>query len=198
MPETLDMLRSMGKKIIFVTNNSTKSRKGYQSKFSNMGLTVAPEEIYSSSFAAAAYLNATQLPKHKKIYVIGEVGIGEELELLGYKHLGGPADAAKACMAQYLYTRTCEHRCTRYALEIQMCSRTFAQVPPMGKGQKLEVDPDVGAVVVGFDRHINYYKIQYTTVCLREIPGCQFIATNLDATAHLTDAQVWAAGGAMV
>lgn len=68
----------------------------------------------------------------------------------------------------------------------------------MGKGQKVEVDPDVGAVVVGFDRHINYYKIQYATVCLRELPGCQFIATNLDATAHLTDAQVWAAGGSMV
>ena len=68
----------------------------------------------------------------------------------------------------------------------------------MSKGQKLEVDPDVQAVVVGFDRHINYYKIQYATVCLREIPGCQFIATNLDATANLTDVQLWAAGGSMV
>ena len=68
----------------------------------------------------------------------------------------------------------------------------------MGKGQKVEVDPDVGAVVVGFDRHINYYKIQYATVCLREIPGCQFIATNLDAVTHLTDAQEWAGNGSMV
>lgn len=68
----------------------------------------------------------------------------------------------------------------------------------MGPGEKLEVDPDVGAVVVGFDRNVNYYKIQYATVCLREIPGCQFIATNLDAVTHLTDAQEWAGNGAMV
>jgi ribonucleotide monophosphatase NagD (HAD superfamily) len=44
----------------------------------------------------------------------------------------------------------------------------------------------VGAVVVGHDRNINYYKIQYATLCIRENPGCQFIATNLDAVTHLT------------
>jgi phosphoglycolate phosphatase len=68
----------------------------------------------------------------------------------------------------------------------------------MGKGDKMVVDPDIGAVVVGFDRNINYYKIQYATLCIREIPGCQFIATNLDAVTHLTDAQEWAGNGAMV
>ena len=56
----------------------------------------------------------------------------------------------------------------------------------------------VGAVVVGFDRHINYHKIQYATLCISENPGCHFIATNLDAVTHLTDAQEWAGNGAMV
>ena len=56
----------------------------------------------------------------------------------------------------------------------------------------------VGAVVVGFDRRINYYKIQYACLCIRENPGCLFIATNLDAVTHLTDAQEWAGNGAMV
>lgn len=46
------------------------------------------------------------------------------------------------------------------------------------------------AVIVGFDRMINYYKIQYAQLCINENPGCQFIATNLDAVTHLTDAQV--------
>ena len=46
------------------------------------------------------------------------------------------------------------------------------------------------AVVVGFDRNINYYKIQYAQLCINENPGCEFIATNLDAVTHLTDAQV--------
>ena len=56
----------------------------------------------------------------------------------------------------------------------------------------------VGAVVVGFDRHINYFKIQTAQLCIDENPGCLFIATNLDAKTHLTDAQEWAGNGAMV
>ena len=58
-------------------------------------------------------------------------------------------------------------------------------------------DHDVGAVIVGFDRFINYYKIQYAQLCINENPGCKFIATNLDAVTHLTDAQEWAGNGAM-
>lgn len=115
VPETLDMLRKAGKKLIFVTNNSTKSRKGYQGKFTNLGLTVAPEEIYSSSFAAAAYLEATNFPKDKKVYVVGEVGVQEELDLLGFQHFGGPEDADKVAHHQYMTLCTyqyCQYPCT--------------------------------------------------------------------------------------
>ena len=56
----------------------------------------------------------------------------------------------------------------------------------------------MGAVIVGFDANINYYKIQYAQLCINENPGCQFIATNLDAVTHLTEAQEWAGNGAMV
>ena len=49
VPETLDALRAAGKRLFFVTNNSTKSRVGYKSKFDELGLTsVQPEEIFSS------------------------------------------------------------------------------------------------------------------------------------------------------
>jgi phosphoglycolate phosphatase len=68
----------------------------------------------------------------------------------------------------------------------------------LAPGALLHHDPDVAAVVVGFDRHINYYKIQYATLCIRENPGCAFIATNTDAVTHLTDAQEWAGNGSMV
>ncbi|BAA97552.1 N-glyceraldehyde-2-phosphotransferase-like [Arabidopsis thaliana] len=146
VPETLDMLRAKGKRLVFVTNNSTKSRKQYGKKFETLGLNVNEEEIFASSFAAAAYLQSINFPKDKKVYVIGEEGILKELELAGFQYLGGP----------------------------------------------------VGAVVVGFDRYFNYYKIQYGTLCIRENPGCLFIATNRDAVTHLTDAQEWAGGGSMV
>merc|ERR1712113_1150009 len=166
VPAVLDMLRATGKKVFFVTNNSTKSRKGYLSKFTSLGLNVEPEEIFSSSFAAAAYLEQTKFKsKGKKVYIIGEVGIEEELDLIGVPHIGGPDDADQ---------------------KIELKS-----------GFALPHDKDVGAVIVGFDREINYHKIQYAQLCINENPGCEFIATNLDAVTHLTDAQEWAGNGSM-
>lgn len=153
--------------MFFVTNNSTKSRAGYKKKFDGLGLdAVAAEEIFSSSFAAAAYLEQTKFKESgKKVYVIGEVGITEELDLIGVPHIGGPADSDKQ--------------------------------PNMGPGGTLDIDKDVGAVIVGFDRDVNYYKIQYAQLCINE-ENAEFIATNLDAVTHLTDAQEWAGNGSMV
>jgi len=166
VPAVLEMLRKAGKKIFFVTNNSTKSRKGYLGKFTSLGLEVEAEEIFSSSFAAAAYLEQTKFKETgKKVYIIGEVGIEEELDLVGVPWIGGGSDAGK---------------------KIELKS-----------GYALPYDKDVGAVIVGFDREINYHKIQYAQLCINENPGCEFIATNLDAVTHLTDAQEWAGNGAM-
>jgi len=167
IPETLDKLRALGKKMFFVTNNSTKSRKGYKKKFDSLGLDVPAEEIFSSSFAAAAYLEQTKFKESgKKVYIIGEVGICEELDLIGVPWIGAQEDNGK--------------------------------VPDMGPGGKVQHDHDVGAVIVGFDRNVNYYKIQTAQLCINENPGCEFIATNLDAVTHLTDAQEWAGNGSMV
>jgi len=167
IPETLAKLRALGKKMYFVTNNSTKSRAGYKKKFDSLGLDIPAEEIFSSSFAAAAYLEQTKFKDSgKKVYIIGEVGICEELDLIGVPYMGGPEDSGKQ--------------------------------PDMGKGGRLEHDHDVGAVIVGFDRMVNYYKIQYAQLCINENEGCEFIATNLDAVTHLTDAQEWAGNGSMV
>lgn len=98
--------------------------------------------------------------------MVGQEGIGEELDLIGVPHLGGPADNNKKIN--------------------------------LSNDARVEHDPDVGAVVVGLDTNINYYKIQYAQLCLNQNPGCRFIATNLDAAAHVTAEQEWAAAGAMV
>ena len=38
VPETLDLLRAHGKRLVFLTNNSTKSREGYRAKFESLGI----------------------------------------------------------------------------------------------------------------------------------------------------------------
>lgn len=43
-------------------------------------------------------------------------------------------------------------------------------------------DPEVGAVLVGLDMHMNYKKIARGHRYLRENEGCLFVATNLDST----------------
>lgn len=164
--QTLELLRSKGKKLVFVTNNSTKSRRQYATKFISLGIPVTEDEIFSSSFAAAMYLKLIDFPPNKKVYVIGEEGILEELQLAGFTGIGGPEDGKKT-----------------------------VQLKP---NCLFEHDKSVGAVVVGLDQYINYYKLQYGTLCIRENPGCLFIATNRDAVGHMTDLQEWPGAGCMV
>lgn len=111
-------------------------------------------------------MDQNPLPAGKKVYVVGQAGICEELDLAKVPYIGGPADAGKTV--------------------------------EFGPGIKLEHDHDVAAVIVGLDTAINYYKIQYAQLCINENPGCKFIATNLDALTHLTDAQEWAGNGCIV
>ena len=212
-----------------------------------------------------------------QVYVVGEVGIQEELDLKGIAHCGGPADAdkkielkpgfalhhdedvrllpllARLCSAPSPPTVTppaqadgfqpahisCNlegcwsaiwppliyivprHQMGRHHVLIEGQSATTSHgmkayngnIRIMQARQHVFLDAytpaglpstglctvaQVGAVVVGFDRAINYYKIQYATLCISENPGCHFIATNLDAKTHLTDAQEWAGNGSMV
>lgn len=47
-------------------------------------------------------------------------------------------------------------------------------------------------------RRLRALQLQYAQLCINENEGCEFIATNLDALAHATDAQEWAGNGSMV
>ncbi|XP_006660472.1 phosphoglycolate phosphatase 2 [Oryza brachyantha] len=166
VPETLDLLRNMGKKLVFVTNNSRKSRRQYSKKFKALGVEVAEEEIFTSSFAAAMFLKLNNFSPEKKVYVVGEDGILEELRLAGFEGFGGPEDGKKNILLEANFY--------------------------------FEHDKSVGAVIVGLDQYFNYYKMQYASLCIRENPGCLFIATNRDPTGHMTSTQEWPGAGTMV
>jgi HAD superfamily hydrolase (TIGR01450 family) len=88
--ETLNALRAQKKQLLFVSNNSTKSRRAYLKKFHELGLTeVKPEDIFSSAFAAAVYLkHRVKFPEDQRVYVIGESGITEELDFVSIKWSG--------------------------------------------------------------------------------------------------------------
>ncbi|EIN14684.1 p-nitrophenyl phosphatase, partial [Punctularia strigosozonata HHB-11173 SS5] len=93
--EVLGILRKHKKSVIFVTNNATKSRKNYKKKFDSLGIEAYVDEVFGSAYASAVYLSSVmKLPKDKKVYVIGQKGLEEELDEEGIAHIGGtdPAD----------------------------------------------------------------------------------------------------------
>ncbi|KAL7750504.1 hypothetical protein RI367_004278 [Sorochytrium milnesiophthora] len=148
--DALDYLRSQGKRILFVTNNSTKSRQSYVAKFRALGLHGQVDEIFGSSYSAAVYLkNVVRFPSDKKVYVIGQQGIVDELASVGIQSCGAEADKTP--------------------------------LNSLDDTQSIQPDPQIGAVLCGFDVHINYNKLAKAYTYLQN-PDCLFLATNTDAT----------------
>jgi len=136
-------------KIIFVTNNATKSRKTYKETFDKLGIPVHVDEIYGSAYAAALYISSVlRLPKSQKVYVIGTHGLEEELAEEGISFIGG-TDPKDNVIGPF----------------------SLVDFVP---------DPDVGAVVCGLDKNVNYTKLSKALQYL--LKGCAFVATNEDST----------------
>ncbi|EGV65003.1 4-nitrophenylphosphatase [Yamadazyma tenuis] len=155
--ETLTLLKQQNKSVIFVTNNSTKSREEYLKKFEKLGIEgITKDDVFGSSYATAIYVNKIlKLPTDQKIWILGEKGIEEELQELGYTTLGGS-----------------DPELTKDGVE-------FHNDHPL----LTNLDENVGCVVAGLALTVNYLKLsitmQYLLAKNKSIP---FIATNIDST----------------
>ncbi|KAF2500900.1 4-nitrophenylphosphatase [Lophium mytilinum] len=167
VPETLDMLRKAGKQLVFVTNNSTKSRADYKKKFDKMGIEAKVEEVFGSSYSAAVYIaRILSLPAPKnKVFVVGETGIEQELDAESVPYIGGTDPAFRRDMTPDDFTA-------------------------LANGSAL--DPDVGIVLTGLDFHINYLKMATAYQYLQR--GAKFLATNIDSSLPMAHALFPGAG----
>jgi ribonucleotide monophosphatase NagD (HAD superfamily) len=101
-PAFYRILIAPGKRIIFVTNNASKSRAQYKQVFDKLGIEAKKEEIFGSAFASAVYLSQIlKFPKDKRVYVIGESGIEQELDEVGIQYTGGTVSVASAHTLTY-------------------------------------------------------------------------------------------------
>ena len=75
--ETLRILTEKGKKVYFVTNNSSKARIDYQKKIARLGYNAELDQIVTSGMATASYLNKNF--SNSKIYVLGTETLKNEL-----------------------------------------------------------------------------------------------------------------------
>jgi phosphoglycolate/pyridoxal phosphate phosphatase family enzyme len=84
--EMIALMRSLGKRVVFVTNNSTKSRDTYVKKLASQGIPATVDEIVTSAWATVAYMKNEKIAG--KVYYVGEAGLGQELKNEGYEAFG--------------------------------------------------------------------------------------------------------------
>ena len=79
--DAINYLRSIGKKICFFTNNSSRNHADYVAKINGMGLKISDDEVYTSGQVTCEYLNENF--KGKKVYLLGNERLKQEFENYG-------------------------------------------------------------------------------------------------------------------
>lgn len=146
-PDVINRLQEKGKRVYFLTNNSTKTRSGFLEKAHKLGYNITEETILSTAYATAQYLKQRQF--NKKVFLVGSSGIADELRSVGIEVSNSPGPDVITTNYHDIFTN------------------------------EFRVDPDVGAVVVGFDEHISFPKLMKAATYLSN-PDVLFIGTNTD------------------
>ncbi|CED82760.1 2-phosphoglycolate phosphatase [Phaffia rhodozyma] len=150
--EALEYFRTLKKDIVFVSNNATKSRPQYKQKFDKLGIQASEDEIFGSAYASAVYFSQIlKFPKDKKVFVIGEKGLEDELHSEGINTCGGSDPESNKPLP----------------------SQDFSSI---------KHDSEIGAVLCGFDTHINYAKLARAHLALTLDKSTEFVITNDDST----------------
>lgn len=151
-PQVVNLLKERGKRVFFVTNNSTKTRKMYADKMSSMGFDASEQEVFGTAYCCAMYLK-TVCKLQGKVFLIGSSAMEQELQAVGIQQTGvGPDLIAGA-------------------------QNDWANVP---------LDAEVKAVVVGFDEHFSYMKLNRALQYLTQ-KECLFVGTNRDTRLPLEE-----------
>lgn len=142
--EAVERLRRAGKRIAFVTNNSSRTPGEVAARLTSLGIHAEPAEVVTSALATATLLGERGTGS---AFVIGEEGL-----------LTALADA----------------------------------------GIALIDDPDgtVDAVVVGFDRTVDYAKLRDAAVLVER--GARLVASNPDPSFPAPGGQAWPGAGALL
>ncbi|XP_029564330.1 pyridoxal phosphate phosphatase [Salmo trutta] len=159
-PEVVTLLKQQGKKVFFITNNCTRPRASYVTKFIRLGFTdVAEEEIFSSAYCSAAYLRDVA-KLQGKVYVIGCQGVVKELREAGVPIVEEDTDA------------------------------------PTGTIYDYPLDPDVKAVLVGYDEKFDFIKLA-KACCYLQNTECLFLATDPDPWHPLRGGRITPGSGSL-
>lgn len=87
-PEVIKTLVSLGKTVIFVTNNTSTTLSAYLQRFKDqLGVCLSKDQIYSSGIATSHYVQQKLLP-NEKVFLIGSQGLSRIMDEVGVKYIG--------------------------------------------------------------------------------------------------------------
>ncbi|MCJ1420703.1 hypothetical protein MMC32_007062 [Xylographa parallela] len=176
-----------GKQIVFVTNNSTKSRADYKKKLVAMGI---PAEEVCGFERPVTFKFIAQI----RITHSGDVLL---IMLFQQEEVFGSAYSAAIYISRIL-TLPQDRRTVfvigEIGIETELDSESIRHIGGTDASVRRDItpedyasiasgaalDPSVGVVLVGLDFHINYLKLSLAYHYIQR--GAIFLATNLDST----------------
>lgn len=162
--ETFNILKSQGRRLMIVTNNSSQTIETLMKRAISHGYEVDDNHFFSSAQSVAKYLTSKNF--NRKVYVVGDAGIKDELRKS--RICAFTVDYMKPNITMYEFAR------------------------------QVEVDPLVGAVVVGKDDNFNVQTIMRACAYLRDTDSVIFLGTCLDGAYPIGKQRVLVGAGAMV
>jgi HAD superfamily hydrolase (TIGR01457 family) len=85
----INELKDLSIKVVYNSNNSTITRQTYVDRLKRFNIPCRFTDFYTSASIASAEI--TKMKKNANIYVIGEIGLIEELKAAGHKVLPNPS-----------------------------------------------------------------------------------------------------------
>ncbi len=82
--EVLNLLQDSGRQVFYLTNNSGATRLQYAERLQVMGVDARPEQFITSAWATALFLQRALNPG-SKLFVVGELGLRQELCSAGFE-----------------------------------------------------------------------------------------------------------------
>jgi 4-nitrophenyl phosphatase len=145
--ELLEVLRSSGKHVLFVSNTSSRSRAQCIDQFNRAGIQIADEELFLASEETSQYI--ARLKPNARAYVLGAKGLHTELLKEGIEILSAenvdPRDVDFVVIGR---DRTLTYDKLTTAFRAIMCGAKFVAVnnDPTVPGLS-GLEPGAGAVV---------------------------------------------------
>ncbi|HPT83836.1 MAG TPA: HAD-IIA family hydrolase [Limnochordia bacterium] len=87
----VETMRRLGKRFVFVTNNSSQNAQYYLHKLRKMGVELSEDQVFTSGQATIYYLKKYNYPR--KLYLVGTPALEEEFRQAGFILTADDAEA---------------------------------------------------------------------------------------------------------